>query len=481
MNTLAQKSSVRVGSLMVALLAACIAFQLNASMLSPALVTMAKELNTDDATIGLSQTMFFTAAALFSLFLPRLSDIIGRKRVLVGMLAIMAVGTVIAALATNVEMLFVGRIIQGVTGPVVPVTLLMLRNEIQDPKRYGTMMGVITAVNGGIAGIDALAGGWLVANHGFRSVFWTMTIVAVVAIACVLVWAPESRPSKDTKMDWLGVVPLVVSIGSFLTFLNFLGAVNESNWFIIWALPVLGLASFWAFWALESKIAAPLIPPKYLKQRSSWALLVTTLLTMTGVFAVVNGLVASIAQNTEAGFGLGADLTSLWFLMPYAVAGWIVGPFAGRLAPSFGYLNVMRVGMLGTIIGTIVMAFVGVHSLPVLIVTTIVLGITYAGIGNIMLNGLGIVLSPKDNPGFLPGLNAGAFNLGAGVSFAILPAVQLLFTSADDPTSTTGYSAGMLAGAAISILGFAMSFLIPAPKDAEVTAPAAPAARATVK
>ena len=43
---------------------------------------------------------------------------------------------------------------------------------------------------------------------------------------------------------------------------------------------------------------------------------------------------------------------------------------------------------------------------------------------SIMLNGLGIVLSPKDNPGYLPGMNAGAFNLGAGLSFAVLYAVM---------------------------------------------------------
>ena len=77
-------------------------------------------------------------------------------------------------------MLFVGRIIQGVTGPVVPVTLLMLRNEIQDPKRYGTMMGVITAVNYNtgkikwqvktpepmIGGILATAGGLVFTGEG---------------------------------------------------------------------------------------------------------------------------------------------------------------------------------------------------------------------------------------------------------------------------------------------------------------------------
>ena len=58
-------------ALMLALLVAVFAFQLNASMLSPALKTMEVELETTEAQIGLTQTAFFTAAALFSLFLPR--------------------------------------------------------------------------------------------------------------------------------------------------------------------------------------------------------------------------------------------------------------------------------------------------------------------------------------------------------------------------------------------------------------------------
>ena len=68
-----------VVALMAALMAAIFAFQLNASMLSPALTTMRVELNTTDAQIGLTQTVFFTSCAVFSLFLPRLGDLIARK------------------------------------------------------------------------------------------------------------------------------------------------------------------------------------------------------------------------------------------------------------------------------------------------------------------------------------------------------------------------------------------------------------------
>ncbi|AMM19511.1 multidrug ABC transporter [Frondihabitans sp. PAMC 28766] len=458
--------AVRLGALTAALLAACIAFQLNASMLSPVLVTMATQLHTDQATIGLSQTLFFTAAALFSLFLPRLSDIVGRKRVLTWMLVVMLIGSVVAALAVNVPMLFAGRIIQGVAGPVVPICLLMLRSEVKDPKRYGVTMGLITAVNGGIAGIDALAGGWLATNFGFRSVFWVIAAIAALAALFVIFWGVESRPSNGVRMDWWGVLPLVVSIGALLTAINEAGKLASADWALVIGGVVVAVVGFVVFWRLENRIRQPLIPTAYLRRRASWALLVTTLLAITGVFAVVNGLVTSLAQNADAGFSMKPDVASLAFLTPYALVGWLVGPFAGRLAPTLGYRTMLRIGIGGSVVATLIMAFVGVHSLPVLIAATVLIGISYAGIANIMLNGLGIVLSPADNPGFLPGLNAGAFNLGAGLSFAVLPVLQVV-GSPTGSHSTVGYTTGMLLGAAITLGAFAVSFLIPRPADAE--------------
>lgn len=458
-------------ALTAALLAACVAFQLNASMLSPALATMADELRTDDATIGLSQTLFFTIAALFSLFLPRLSDIMGRKRVLLGMLLVMLVGSVVAALAVNVPMLFVGRMIQGVTGPVVPIGLLVLRNEIADPKRYGAALGLLTAVNGGIAGVDALAGGWIATHFGFRGIFWVIVVVTAVAVLMVARWGVESRPSAGTRMDWWGVLPLVISVGALLTAFNEAGKLAAADWALVVGGIVVALVAFGVFWAIESRVREPLVETRYLKRRGTWALLVTTLLTMTGVFAVVNGLVTSLAQNDEVGFGLEPDVASLAFLVPYALVGWVVGPFSGRLAPTLGYRAVLRVGLVGSIVATLVMAFVGVHSLPVLVAATVLIGITYAGIANIVLNGLGIVLSPESNPGFLPGLNAGAFNLGAGISFAVLPALQIALGTGGS-AGTAGYSGGMLLGAVISVAALATSFLIPRPASAETGATA---------
>ncbi|WP_423724446.1 MFS transporter [Arthrobacter gengyunqii] len=468
---------VNVAALMTALLAACVAFQLNASMLSPALVKIEEELNTTSAAVGLTQTAFFTAAALFSLFLPRLGDIIGRKKVLAGMLVVLTIGSVVAALAPTIEVLFIARLIQGVSGPVVPLTLIMLRVEIRDAKLYGTLMGVITAVNGGIAGVDAIAGGYLAENHGFASVFWAMAAVGAVATALLLFLAPESRAEKKEKMDWVGVVPLVISVGTLLTAFNEAGKLADANWPLVIGLIVISAIAFIVFWKVENRTAQPLVATHLLKQRSTWALLLTTLLTMTGVFAIMNGIIPALAQDGVVGFGLGAEESAWWTLTPYAIAGLVMGPIAGRLAATWGYGKMLRIGMIGSVMALALMLLVvGSDSKLGLLGVSVLIGITYAGIGNIMLNGLGIVLSPKENPGFLPGLNAGAFNLGAGLSFAVIYAVKTATTSADG-SGTEGYYGGLIAGLIILVLALATSFLIPKPVDAEVGADTEPAAR----
>jgi len=456
-------------AVMTALLVACFAFQLNASMLSPALERMAKELKTTDDVIGLTQTVFFTAAALFSLFLPRLGDMIGRRKLLTGMMALTAVGCVLSALAGmtgSVALLFVGRVIQGVAGPTVPVCLIMLRVAVPDPKRYGTLLGVITAVNGGIAGVDALAGGWLAQNFGFGSVFWTMAVIAVLAAVAVAFLTDESLVPGDHRMDWSGTIALVVAVGALLIIFTELAKLYNANFWLVAGLFLLAALSAVAFWIQEDRTSQPLVATVYLQSRSTWALLLTTTLTMTGVFAVMNGLVPGLAQNTGYGPGLGADVVSFWTLTPYAIAGLLMGPVSGTLAGRFGYRKVLRVGLLGTVLGLGAILAISPSATPVLLLAVnVFVGITYAGMSNIMLNGLGVVLSPSDNPGYLPGLNAGAFNLGAGISFAILPAVSVALGSGLD-----GFQGAVITGLVLLALAFASSLLIPAPAVEKETA-----------
>lgn len=134
------------------------------------------------------------------------------------------------------------------------------------------------------------------------------------------------------------------------------------------------------------------------------------------------------------------------------------------LAAKFGYRLVLRAGIIVSVIGVVFGMYVANNpSVWSLVALSLALGVSYAGVANIMLNGLGIVLSPKDNPGYLPGMNAGAFNLGAGLSFAILYAVMTNVAGTNGATG--GYMASMVAGIVLLALAFACSFLIPNPEE----------------
>ena len=453
-------------ALMVALLVAIFAFQLNSSMLSPALVQMQNELHTTAVEVGNTQTVFFTACALFSLFLPRLADLVGRRKVLCGMLAITGIGCVVSAMAPSIEVLMVGRIMQGVAGPVVPMCLIMLHNQVTEEARYARLMAILTSVNGGIAGVDAILGGWLAGNFGFRSVFLTMAGVALVAVILVFVFSKESTAEETPKMDWAGVITLGVAFLAAYLAINEIQKLAGADLLMTLVLVVIAAVFFALFWNIEKKKTAPMVSTRYLKQRRTWGLLLTTLLTMTGVFAIMNGVVPAIAQDPEMGVNMGADVVSFATLTPYALLGLCFGPIAGILASKFGYHAVLRAGLVVSILGALFGIYVANDpSIAALVTISVVLGVAYAGTANIMLNGLGIVLSPKDNPGYLPGMNAGAFNLGAGLSFAVLYAAMDAIAATQGVAA--GYVASMIAGAVLLIAALLVSFIIPKESDAD--------------
>ena len=154
-------------------------------------------------------------------------------------------------------------------------------------------------------------------------------------------------------------------------------------------------------------------------------------------------------------------------LTPYALIGWAVGPLAGRFAPLIGYARMLRLANVATALLLVLLAFVGIHSAVVLIASIVLIGVTYAGVANIVLNNLGVVNSPKDYEGFLPGMNSAAFNLGAGISFAILP-VFMVAGSPAGSDSAAGYTTAFIVGAIILAISAATSLFIPKTTTAEL-------------
>lgn len=445
---------------LTALIVAVIAFQLNATMLNPAVQNMKEVLQATDAEIGRSSALFFLATALFGIFVPRLSDMIGRRLCLQGCLAALMAGTIIAMLAPNMLVLYLGRVIQGACGPVVPLALLILRNECPDSNKYGALMGLIVAINGGIAGVDVILGGWIADTFGFRYILLLTLILELIAIVAISKWVPESRPTPDAKMDWMGVIYLCITVVSLTWLIS--GDILSTAWpdwrTPIWA--VLTVVAFALFLRQEKKAPEPLIPPQFMKSRAVWSLPLNTFMTLTAIFAAVNLALPSFTQNPTAGWGMSATMTALAFMSPYALIGWAIGPAAGYFAPRIGYLKTLRVGTAGALLSLLFMVMFGFTSKPLMFAAALLLGITYAGISNVILNGLGIILAPKEAPGLLVGLNGASFGIGAGLSCAILGQIITL-GSPIGSTVSNGYIYAVWAAVILTLITLLCSFLLP--------------------
>ncbi|WP_329445745.1 MFS transporter [Streptomyces canus] len=444
--------------LVTTLMLGVIAYQLNASMVTPALPEMAREFGGSVGDISQVSSLFFLAGAIAGVVFTRLSDFTGRKKMLLAVLAITALGTLLCALAPSLPLLLTGRVLQGASSAAFQLAYVIL-NERLSARVFGTALGVITAINGGVGGLDGYLGGLLTDHLGFRSIFATILLVGVIAAICVALLIPaDTTTVTQGRMDWWGSAAL--SIGLIcVTY----GVSNGSShgWTHPGTLGYLAAtaALFALFLGIERRTPTPLIAVEHLRSRQVWPVIATTVIVLAGVFAVINFTVVIISQNTGTGYGLSASQSALLYLTPAAVIGVFAAPLSGWLATRSGWIPVLRVGLVLCIAALIVIALAP-QSRWIVLAAVASLGIFYNGLVLTTVNGLGVIQSPKEAPAALPGLNGAAFGIGAGLGIGVVAPFAARGT-------VTGFTTALWISVGITVLALAASLCITPRKDAD--------------
>ena len=205
--------------MVAALVLSVISFMLNATMLSPAI----RDINTHlgpNAFASMSSYNYL-AGAIANVVLIRWSDYIGRKRVLVGVLLLMCVGTLFCIFGTTLPVAVAGRVLQGASNVTFGLAFLIMRERLT-PAVFGVCCGVLSAVNGGVAGSDALLGGYLVDHFGYRSIFVLTLAVGIASVALAWKAVPEDESARTApgRMDWVGAVLIAVTVGGINLFIG---------------------------------------------------------------------------------------------------------------------------------------------------------------------------------------------------------------------------------------------------------------------
>lgn len=453
----------RAVALVATLILGVLSYQLNASMITPGLPDIARALNVSVESISQVSSLFFLAGAIGGVVLSRWSDFIGRRQALLVVLIVLGVGTLLCIVAPDLPVLLVGRALQGASSAAFQLAYVIL-SESLSAKLFGTTLGIITAINGGVGGLDGYVGGLLADNFGYRSIFVVIFIVGVIGLVAVMLVVPKtSKPATTGTMDWAGAAALSIGLICITRFVA-----HSAGWMapstLLWLAGT--VAAFGIFAVIEKRRRTPLIALHHLASREVWPVIGTTVLTLAGVFAVINFTVVLLSQDTGVGFGLGAATSALLFLTPAALIGVGAAPLAGWLGGRRGWIPVLRIGLILSIAALLAITLAPT-SRGVVIAAIAVLGVTYNGLALTTLNGLGVLQSPPEAPAALPGLNGAGFGIGASLGIGLVAPLAAQGT-------LSGYQSALGVSLGITVLALLVSLLIrrrPAATDTTVGAP----------
>jgi MFS family permease len=432
-----------------ALVLSVMAFMLNATMLAPAIGDLNAHLG-PNAFAAMSDYNYL-AGAVANVVLIRWSDYIGRKRVLLGVLVVMVVGTLLCIFGTTLPVVVAGRAAQGVSNVTFGLAFLIMRERLT-PAMFGVCCGILSAVNGGVAGTDALLAGYLVDHFGYRSIFVATLGVGIVAFALAWIAVPsdESARSDPGRMDWVGAVLIAMSVGGINLFVGQGGFKGWTSPFVLGCIAV-GIVAFVVFVAVEKRVAQPLVQIDELRSRYAWPVIVVTILACASYMVVMGFIIASIAENQSVGFNASGTTTALLFITPSALAQLIVSPLAGRLAVRIGWVTVLRAGLVCAVGATALLAVFALDR-NMVILLMILFGASM-GMTLTPMMALGVVQAPEDEPGSLPGISNAAYGIGGALGFAWAGTVVGMGTAAS-------YHSALWICVAIGIAAFATSLIL---------------------
>jgi EmrB/QacA subfamily drug resistance transporter len=252
-----------------ALAALCLGFFM--VLLDMTIVSVANPVIMTDLDADISSVVWVTSAYLLAYAVPvlttgRLGDHHGAKNIYLSGLVVFTVASLGCALATNIHILIAARVVQGLGAALMTPQTLAIITRVFPPDRRGTALGVW----GSIAGVSALAGpiagGILIANFGWESIFMLNVPVGVVAFLLAARFIPV-LPTNEHRFDVVGM--LLSGIALFCIVFG-LQEGNAHDWSVgVWLTLAIGVVVCLALvWEQSHIDNEPLVPLDLFKDRN---------------------------------------------------------------------------------------------------------------------------------------------------------------------------------------------------------------------
>ena len=338
-------------------------------VVSTALNVIREELGATIEQLEWTVNAYTLTFAVFLLTGAALGDRFGRRRMFVIGVAIFTAASAFSAMSTSVEMLLIGRMAQGIGAAIVtPLTLTLLSAAVVAERR-GVALGAWGAVGGLAIAIGPLVGGAIVEGVSWNWIFWINVPIGIALVPFGWFALRESH-GPASRLDLRGVAFASVGLlGIVWALING----NSEGWTSpnIVASFAIGVAFLVAFLAWERRAPAPMLPPRFFRDRSFSLANVSSMLMSFGMFGSIF-LLAQFLQFVRFYSPLEAGAA----ILPWTLAPMFVAPIAGALSDRIGGGLLMGVGLTLQAIG---LAWLGLVSSTTVEYTTLVLPFLHLG------------------------------------------------------------------------------------------------------
>jgi EmrB/QacA subfamily drug resistance transporter len=434
------------------------AYSLLQSLVSPVLPLLEKSLHTNQNTVTWVLTAYLLSASVFTPILGRVGDMIGKEKVLVGVLAVLAAGSVLAALAGSISMMIVARAIQGVGGGVIPLSFGIIRDEFPREKVSGAV-GVIAALLAVGGGLGLVLAGPIVNALDYHWLFWIPGVAVAAAAVATHFVIPESPVRSPGKISWSAAVLLSGWLVALLV------AVSEApSWgwgsFSVIGLLVASVILAAAWVTVELRSAQPLIDMRMMRVPAVWTTNLVALLFGAGLYSIFAFLPEFVQTPSLAGYGFGASITeSGLIVLPMSVAMFAFGVLSGPLSTRFGAKAVLIAGSAISIPSFVIMAFAHAHIWEIAVAMVLLgigFGLAFSAMSTIIVDAV-----PSHQTGVASGMNANIRTIGGSIGAAVMASVVTAHLLPVGLPKESGYTNGFGMLAAVMVLAALAGFLIP--------------------
>lgn len=231
-------------------------------------------------------TIYLLASTVTVPIYGKLSDMYGRKPLLLIGVGLFLIGSVLSGLSQNIEQLIIFRGIQGLgAGALFPIALATI-GDLYSPKERGRYQGLFGAVFGLASLVGPALGGWLTDTFSWHLIFYVNLPIGLISIAIILIELPTIKGRANQKIDFLGALVFAAGIIPVL-----IGLTNvQTNAFAtpeVAGLISLGLALLGLFLFIEAKVEEPIIPLELFRNRTFAAAAAASFFASIGFFASI--------------------------------------------------------------------------------------------------------------------------------------------------------------------------------------------------